>query len=111
MRFPILVACALFVGSLAFAGGKKDDMKPLPVDGRVVDLEISGQDRIVIVARGSDGGIERGWRATFLEGTSGKPLAGGEASIIRIDHRSTVLKTKLTPEQVRANRTVQFAPP
>jgi 3-isopropylmalate dehydratase small subunit len=32
-------------------------------------------------------------------------------TIIRIDRRTTFLKTTLTPEQVRANRIVQFDPP
>src|SRR3954466_9945468 len=105
MRFPIL--CVLLVGSLAFAGGKKDAPKYDSITGRVVDLEISGADTVVIVMRGTETGIEKGWHARFREGTTAKLLDGGEAILIRVDHRTIVLKTTLKPEQVRANRIVQ----
>jgi hypothetical protein len=106
-RVAWLVACVLLVGSLAFAGKEK----PLALSGRVVDLDIYRDSTVVTVMRGSDNGLAKGWKAAFREGTTTKLLPGGDATVIRVDRRSTVLKTTLTPEQVRANRVVQFDPP
>ena len=106
----VLVACILLFGSLAHAD-KKQKPSPRPVmKGRVVDLEVVGEARIVTVLLGSDNGIGKTWHAKFREGATAKPLAGGEAIVIRVDKRSTVLKTSLSAEQVRANRVVEFAP-
>jgi hypothetical protein len=109
MRFPIL--CVLLVGSLAVAGGKKDAIKADPIVGRVVDLEILPADTIVTVHLGTYNSLAKDWRARFREGTSEKLLEGGDATIIRMDHRTTILKVHLTPAQVRANRLVQFDAP
>ena len=104
----VLIAGALFVSSLATA----DRKAPLPASivGRVVGLEIAGDESVIIVAAGKEQGIAKGWRAAFRDGTTKKLLPGGEAVVIRIDMRTAILKTKLTPEQVRANRFVQFDP-
>ncbi|MBA3465442.1 MAG: hypothetical protein H0T46_36255 [Deltaproteobacteria bacterium] len=110
-RLPLiaLVACALFASSFATAD-RKAPSRPDPIVGRVVGLEVYGGDTVVTVAAGKSQGIAKGWRAAFLDGTTKKPLAGGEAIVIRIDRRTSVLKTRLSPEQVRANRLVQFNP-
>jgi len=104
-----LVWCVLLCASLAHADNKKKPApRPVAIAGRVVDLEAAGEARIVTVLVGSEAGIGKTWHARFREGTSTKPLADGEATIIRVDKRSAVLKTSLTAEQVRANRVVQF---
>lgn len=102
-----VAAFALLVGSLAFADKAP---KMLPITGRVVDLEVSGDARIVTVMAGSDKGVAKTWHARFLEGDTTKPLPDGEAIIIRIDKRTTIIKTTLTEQQIRANRIVQFDP-
>lgn len=104
----VLVACVLLAGS--FAAADKKSMKADPIVARVVDLEINEASTVVTVMAGSDKGVAKGWHATFLEGDSKKPLPDGEATIIRIDKRSTIIKTTLKPEQVRANRQVRFEP-
>jgi hypothetical protein len=107
----VLVACVLLFGSLAHADTKKKPTPvPVAITGRVVDLDVAGDSRIVTVLIGSETGIERHWHAKFREGTTAKPLAGGEAVVIRVDRRTTVLKTSLSVEQVRANRVVEFSP-
>ncbi|MCX5742644.1 MAG: hypothetical protein NT062_09130 [Proteobacteria bacterium] len=107
----VLVCCVLLFGSLAQADSKKRPApKPVALAGRVVDLEVMEESRIVTVLIGTENGLGKQWRAKFREGTTTKPLAGGEAVVIRIDRRSTVLKTSLSAEQVRANRVVQFEP-
>jgi len=104
-----LVVGVLLLCSLAHADNKK---RPAPVliTGRVVDLEVTGDSRIVTVMTGSEKGVGKKMRATFRETATGKPLPGGDAVVIRVDHWTTVLKTSLTPEQIRANRVVQFGP-
>jgi hypothetical protein len=97
----VVVMCVL--ASVAHA-----DPKPKTATGRVIDYQTQGDARIVTVHVGSNQGVARTWRAKFREGTTTKQLVGGEATVIRIDKRSTVLKTNLTPEQIRANRSVQF---
>ena len=107
----VLIACVLLLGSLAHADSKKKPPpRPAAIAGRVVDLDVVGESRIVTVLIGSENGIGETWRAKFREGTTEKPLAGGEAVVIRIGRRTTVLQTSLTAEQVRANRVVQFEP-
>lgn len=105
MRF--LVICVLLVGS--FARADRAAKAPSLV-ARVVGIEISNDDVILTVAAGSEVGLTRRMHARVREGKTTKPLTGGEAVIIRIDRRSSILKVKLSPEQVRANRFVQFDP-
>jgi hypothetical protein len=105
-----LVACVLLFGAIARADKKKVAPPPASIVGRVVDLEVSADSRIVTVLAGKEQGIEKTWHAKFREGTTTKPLAGGEAIVIRVDIRTTVLRTSLSAEQVRANRMIQFDP-
>lgn len=107
------VVCVLLVGSLvgslADADAKrKPPPPPVAITARVVDLEVRDDARYVTVMAGSDNGITKQMRVKFREGTTTKPFADGEALLIRVDRRTTVLKTNLTTEQVRANRIVQF---
>lgn len=102
------VLCVLATGSLALAD--KKGPKPAAISARVVDLEINEDSTIVTVMAGTDKGIDRTWHARFREGGSDKLLPDGEAIVIRVDRRTTVLKTKLTAKQVRENRIVQFDP-
>jgi hypothetical protein len=81
-----------------------------PVIARVVGIVIIDDSVVVTAAAGSDQGIDKRWRARFRDGTTKALVAGGDAMIIRVDHRTTVLKTKLTADQVRANRFIQLEP-
>ena len=99
------LGCAL-LGSAAHA----DRRKPASVVARVVGLELYDDGAVVTIAAGSQQGIARTARARFREGDTKKPLAGGEAMIIRVDRRTTVLKTHVPPAQIRANRYIQLDP-
>lgn len=105
----VVFACVLLFGAITHAD-KRVVSRQKSIVGRVVDLEFTASTTIVTVLAGRDQGIEKGWRAKFREGTTTKLLAGGEATIIRIDRRIVILKTSLPPEQVRAHRFVQFDP-
>jgi len=102
----ILAVVCLLVGSHALA----DTKKPPSVVARVVGLEIYDNAAVVTLAAGSDQGVGKTWHAKFRDGKTQKLLAGGEAVVIRVDHRSMVVKTSLSPAQVRANRYVQLDP-
>jgi hypothetical protein len=117
MRIQTIVVGLLLVASLAHADKAKTKKapKPEPVVGRVVGLDVYADDdgkkwSVVTVLAGSDQGVKKGWSARFREGTTTKPLAGGEAILIRIDKRSMVLRTDLLPEQVRTNKYVEVTP-
>lgn len=103
-----LVVCVLLVGS--FARADRRSPKPPSVVARVVGLEIVDETAVITIAAGSEQGIGKRWRAQFREGKTPNLLAGGEASIIRIDRRTAVLKTALPPAQVRANVFIQLDP-
>jgi hypothetical protein len=107
---PFFVVCMLVVGSFARADTREKQLVPDPVVARVVGFEVSGDATIVTIAAGSEQGLAKTWRAHFREGKTPKVLAGGDAVIIRIDRRTSVLKTKLTAAQVRANVFVQLDP-
>lgn len=105
VRIHLVLAACVLVGSHARA----DTRKPSVV-ARVVGLEIYDDTALVTIAAGSDQGIGKTWRAQFREGKTQKLLAGGEAIIIRVDRRSSILKTRLPPAQVRAHRFIQLDP-
>jgi hypothetical protein len=106
MLTRIVVACCLLVGFPARA----DTKKPPSVVARVVGLDVYTDTTIVTLAVGSEQGVGKTWHARFRDGKTQKLLAGGEATVIRIDHRTMVVKTSLSPAQVRANRYVQLDP-
>jgi hypothetical protein len=107
--------CLLLVTTFAHADRTAARRKPAPpkydsVAGRVVGIEISGPYVVAIVAIGSDMGVPKGAQARFREGKTTKLLPDGDAVVIRVDKRSTIVRTALSPAQVRANRIVQFEP-
>jgi hypothetical protein len=110
----LIVIALLIAGTFAHADSKKKkkapEYEPDPVVGRIVGLEIIGDEAVITVALGSDNAIGKTWKAHLLAGKTKEPLPGGEAIIIRIDRRSSVLKTKVPPDQIRANHYVQFDP-
>jgi hypothetical protein len=106
----MLAACALLAGSAHADKHPKPSAKTKAVTGRVVDITVRDDARIVTVLVGSKQGVGKTWRAKFREGTTTKPLEGGDAVLIRVDKLTSVLKTTLTTEQIRANRTIQLDP-
>ena len=111
MTKHLLVIALLVVGSFAQADRGMRPPKPASVVGRVVGLEIIEEGTaIVTVAAGSEQTIGKTWHARFRDGNTTKLLAGGDAIIIRIDRQTSVLKTTLSADQVRANRYIQFDP-
>ncbi len=99
------MVAVLFVGLVARAAPARHS-----VVARVVGLMIVEDQSLVTIAAGSDQGIGKGWHARFRAGATANLLADGDATVIRIDRRTSVLKTKLSPAQVRENRFIQLDP-
>lgn len=115
MRISSIVIAIVLFGAVAYADRRpspprRPGLQIAPLEARVVDLELSGNERIVTVLAGSEQGIGKTWRGAFVDRATNKPLAGGEVTIIRIDRRVTIVKTKLTAEQIRANKAIAFLP-
>jgi hypothetical protein len=81
-----------------------------PPAGRVVGLETRGGETIVTVGVGSDTGIDVKWRATVVRSQDGAPVPGGEGTILRVDKHLTVVRVRLTLDQVKQAPWVRFAP-
>lgn len=88
-------------------------VKAAPVVGRVIGKTVQGTDVIVQVGIGSDQGIKKGWTGTVIRGpdVNDKPFPGGDVTIIRIDKTVTVVKVRLTADQVEQNKNIRFSPP
>ena len=107
----LLVLWILLLGSFAHADKAARPKKMPSVVARVVSLEIyDDETAFITVTAGSEQGVGKLFRARFREGTTSKLLAGGNALLIRVDRRTTTLKTKLSPAQIRANKFVQLDP-
>jgi hypothetical protein len=87
--------------------------KATPVMGRVIGKEVQGGDLIVKVGIGSDQGVKKDWVGAVLTGPSltDRAFPGGDAKIIRIDKAVTVVKVRLTPDQIDQNKNIRFSPP
>ncbi len=77
----------------------------------ILKTTIAGHATLMEVSAGSAQGIARTRRAQVLQGDTDQPIDGGDAVIIRIDEQTTILKVKLTPDQLKANPRVRFTPP
>ncbi len=88
-------------------------VKAAPVVGRVIGKTVQGSEIIVQVGVGSDAGIKKGWTGTVITGpnASDRAFPGGDVVIIRIDKQVTVVKVRLTADQVDQNKNVRFSPP
>lgn len=81
-----------------------------PVTARVLAYEVQGDGLLVTIGAGSADGVTKAWKASLLRGDSGAPLPGGSATMIRIDKRRTIIKVRVTPDQLRDNQAVLLAP-
>jgi hypothetical protein len=82
-----------------------------PVKGRVLSVSVSGTDTIVEISVGSDQGVKKDWKCKVLRGETEAFMDGGDAMIIRVDKRQTVLKVRMTTDQVNANPHIKCSAP
>jgi hypothetical protein len=67
----------------------------------------------VTIGVGSNQGVGKNWRATFITGPDpgSKAVSGGEITLKNVDKSRTTGVTRLTPTQVDANKNVKLYPP
>lgn len=81
-----------------------------PVEARVLKVEVVGNGIEIQVSAGKDHGVTKTWKARVLRGSTQSPLAGGNATIVRIDRRTTTLLVNLTSNVISANPNVVLEP-
>jgi hypothetical protein len=82
-----------------------------PVVARVINKMTEDSDLIVTVGAGTDQSVGKGWRATVVRSQDGPPVPGGEAVIIRVDKHVTIVRVKLTVDQLNAAPWIRLQPP
>ena len=102
MRLGLLLVAAGLTAGLAAA----DPVKPVPITARVVAASVEGDATIVKVAAGSDNAIDRTASCKFID-AAGKDL-DAECIIIRVDRRTTTIKTHLAVAAVTASPHVRL---
>jgi hypothetical protein len=88
-------------------------VKAAPIVGRIIGKEVQGNELIVRVGIGSDQGVKKGWVGTVIRGAdlSDKAVPGGDVTIVRVDKQVTVIKLKLTADQIASSPYVRLSPP
>ena len=99
----------LLLGLLVMDSGTTNVVKP--VTGRVVRFEVLSNDLVVTVAAGSDQGVDKTWKGTFLTSLTDDHPSSSDFVIVRIDKRTTVGRTHLTRDEVMKSGRVRFAAP
>jgi hypothetical protein len=86
-------------------------LKAPPKVARVIAVSVQGNDVVITLGIGSDEGVGTDWKGNVLRGDSEALLDGGGLTIIRVDHKKTYAKARLTTDQVNANQKVKLSPP
>jgi hypothetical protein len=84
--------------------------KAAPVDGKIINVQASSDGAIITINRGSEKGIDRGWKGRILR-ANGTAIDGGEFTVIKVTKRESVAKVRLTTDTVQANPNVRFEAP
>lgn len=91
---------------------EEDSEKSEPLRARVVTYQVAPNGNVILtVNRGKNDGVERGWSAQMLMGSSGRPLRGGSFTITRVTSGEAIGEVKVSVDQIRANRQVKVMPP
>lgn len=86
-------------------------VKAKPVIGRVIRNDVSGDGLVVTVGIGSDRGVTKDWKAEVLRGSTTEPLSGASPVVVKVDRNITVVRVKLTTDQIAQNNRVRLSPP
>lgn len=88
-----------------------DNAKAEPVKGRIIKPDVSGNQVIITINKGSEQGVQKGWKGQILRGDTESPLAGGEFIVQRADKNVCVGRITLTVDQITTNPFVRLSPP
>jgi hypothetical protein len=97
--------------SLDPANPKCDNFKPDPIAGAIIDIKLDGDTVLITMNPGNEKGIDVGWRGNVLRGTTGKPIDGGDFTVISVGKRESKARVRLSVDVVKENQKVRFAPP
>ncbi len=78
---------------------------PPPRLGKVVDLRVDGDAVIVVIALGTDDGVDRGARGALVDG-KGRPVRGGDFVIVNVTSRTARGKLRLSLDEIRQHHRV-----
>jgi hypothetical protein len=88
-----------------------DNYRPPPVKGQITNAQAASDGAIITINRGEDKGVAKGWKGKVMKKGSGKPLEGGEFTVIKVGKRESVGKVRLTTDQVSSNTDVVLEAP
>ncbi len=81
-----------------------------PVVARVIKVDVDGNSLNIVVGGGSEQGIGKDWKVSVLRGDTTSPLSGGTGTVVRVNKTTTIIRVKLTSQQIMANSNVQLSP-
>jgi hypothetical protein len=88
-------------------------IKAAPVVGRILGTDIQGSELLVRVGVGAQQGVKKDtWTAAVIRSgnVNDALVPGGSGTIIRVDPTVTIVKIRLTPDQVNQTPFVRLAP-
>ncbi len=89
---------------------EEDELEPLRA--RVVTYQMSsGGNLEITVNRGSSHGVERGWQAKIMAGSSERPINDGEFTITRVTRGEAAGEVAISIDQLSSNRQIMLYPP
>lgn len=80
-----------------------------PTDGRIINVQIEGDQTTIVIDKGKKDGIERGWKGVVLD-SNGRELPNGSFTVLTVRERQCSGKVKLTRDTVNGKK-VQLTPP
>jgi len=81
---------------------------PGPMRVRILDISIDGDKTIITIGAGTAKGIDpKRYDVRVIAADGGKPVRGGEVTLIRCTERTCVGKVKLGPDELRMNPEVE----
>jgi hypothetical protein len=88
-------------------------VKAAPLVGRIIGKEVRGGDLLVRVGIGSTQGVKKGWVGYVVRANdvNEKAVPGGNVTIERIESAITIVRVKLTADQISSTPWVRLAPP
>jgi hypothetical protein len=84
-----------------------------PETARIVKKLVFGNEVEITIMVGTKTNVDSTWSGNVLQGSTGKVLAGGKITIVRIDAAAGIIvgRVRLTAQQVEANLNVLISPP
>jgi len=89
-------------------GNPNCDNFHVEVEARVIDVQIQGGGVIITVNAGSTKGVAQGWKGQVI--VRGRPVPGGDFTVIRVTKTQAVGKVQLNADTVRSAKIILSEP-